>query len=186
MLKKLVPGLLCATVISAVAALPVAAADVETNAQVCAGCHGQDGKPVIPNTPIIWGQQANYLYKELHDYHSGARANEVMGPIAKNFTLAELRDIANYFAAKTAPTPASAAAAATMPQQANQCLICHGKSFEGGAPAPRLAGLGYDYLIAQMNAFADGKRTNNEDMPKYMKALTSAQREEVAHYIAGL
>jgi cytochrome c553 len=196
MLEKLVPGLLCATIISAFAVLPAAAANVETNVQVCAGCHGQDGKPINAATPTIWGQQANNLYKELHDYHSGARANDIMGPIAKNFTLAELRDIANYFAAKSWPgkqaaaasaaAPVVAVSASAQPAEANQCKICHGQNFEGGAPAPRLAGQSYDYLIAQMNAFANGQRTNNEDMPKYMKLLTGAQREAVAHYIAGL
>ena len=46
----------------------MAADDIEAKAQACAACHGANGVPIDPKTmPIIWGQQANYLYKELHD-----------------------------------------------------------------------------------------------------------------------
>jgi hypothetical protein len=37
-----------------------------------------------------------------------------------------------------------------------------------------------------MNAFADGKRTNNLDMPGFMKTLTASERDAMAKYIAGL
>src|SRR5271154_5619403 len=58
------------------ATLPAKADDgVAAKAQVCSTCHGQSGTPISATFPIIWGQQQNYLYKELHDYHSGDRAN---------------------------------------------------------------------------------------------------------------
>ena len=198
MINKLIPSIFCAAAISAFAALPAYAADdIGTKVQVCAGCHGQNGQPINATTPIIWGQQANNLYKELHDYHSGARTNDIMTPLVKGFTLADLRDVANYFAAKTWPTkqaaagapaaaPTTASASSAAPADANQCKICHGQNFEGGAPAPRLAGQSYEYLIAQMNSFANDQRTNNEDMPKYMKTLNVGQREAIAHYLATL
>ena len=37
-----------------------------------------------------------------------------------------------------------------------------------------------------MNAFANGTRTNNLDMPGFMKALTQSEREAIAKYLAGL
>lgn len=179
-----------AAVFFAVAAIVTAPAfaanDIADRAQVCAGCHGQDGKPVTPATPIIWGQQGSYLYKELHDYHSGARSNETMLSIAQSFSLEDLRSVAEYFAAKTWPTAAAKAAATAAPQSATMCKACHGQNFEGGAPAPRLAGLDYTYLISAMNGFADGTRTNNLDMPGFMKALTPSQREAIAHYLSAL
>lgn len=173
--------------------------DIESKVQMCVACHGQNGLPINAATPIIWGQQSIWLYKELHDYHSGDRSSAIMAPIAKAFSLDDLRQIANYFAAKpwpaagaaTAPaasaTAASAAAALpSAPEGSAMCRACHGKNFEGGAPAPRLAGLSYDYLIGQMNAFADGTRSNNNDMPGFMKALTQAQREAIARYLSAL
>lgn len=188
-----------AAVIVAVVAVPANAADdIESKVQVCSACHGQNGVPADPKTtPIIWGQQENYLYKELHDYHSGARDNPVMSPIAKGFSLEDLRKVAAYFAAKTwparsaadapaAPATAGTASAAAAPPSAAMCKACHGQNFEGGAPAPRLAGLSYEYLVGAMNSFADGTRTNNLDMPGFMKALTDSQREAIAHYLAAL
>ena len=47
------------------------------------------------------------------------------------------------------------------------CRACHGENYEGGAPAPRLAGQSYDYLLASMNSFANDERTNNLDMPGF-------------------
>jgi mono/diheme cytochrome c family protein len=37
-----------------------------------------------------------------------------------------------------------------------------------------------------MNSFADGHRTNNLDMPGFMKALTESERDAMGHYLAGL
>jgi cytochrome c553 len=160
--------------------------DIASRAEVCAGCHGQDGKPVATNTPIIWGQQGNYLYKDLHDYHSGARSNATMASIAQSFSLEDLRSVSDYFAAKTWPAAPAKTAAKAAPQSAAMCKACHGQNFEGGAPAPRLAGLSYEYLLSSMNGFADGTRTNNLDMPGFMKALTKSRREAIAHYLSAL
>lgn len=189
MIKGLVASAFGAVVISALVALPANAQDdMAAKTTVCGACHGQSGEPVSGNTPTIWGQQGNFLYKELHDYHSGERANPIMAPLVKNFSLQDLRGIANYFAAKTWPakqasTPAPAGAE---PEGIAMCKACHGPKFEGGQPAPRLAGQGYEYLISAMDAFADGKRTNNLDMPGFMKALTESQRQAIAHYLSSL
>jgi cytochrome c553 len=160
--------------------------DIETRVGVCAACHGQNGAPTTSATSIIWGQQANYLYKELHDYHSGDRTNAIMSPLIKTFGLEDLRKVANYFAAKPWPARQGGPAAGSPPEKITMCRACHGQNFEGGAPAPRLAGLSYEYLAAAMNSFADGHRTNNLDMPGFMKALTQNERDAMARYLAGL
>jgi len=189
MFKSLVSTSFGVMVLLAIIAMPAHAADddIETKALLCSACHGQNGVPTTAATiPIIWGQQGNYLYKELHDYKSGDRANPLMGPIVQGFSLPDLRKMAEYFATKTWPAPQTGNTAATPPEGIQMCRACHQQNFEGGAPAPRLAGLSYEYLLAAMNAFADGKRTNNLDMPGFMKALTENQREAMAHYLAGL
>ena len=89
---------------AAVAAPAKAADDIEAKAQTCAACHGANGVPTDPKTmPIIWGQQTNYLYKELHDYKSGDRDNPIMSGLVKDIPLPELRQLANYFATKSWP-----------------------------------------------------------------------------------
>jgi cytochrome c553 len=169
-----------------------AADDIEAKAQACAACHGQYGVPIDPKTmPIIWGQQASYLYKELHDFKNGDRKSPIMAPAVADISLPELRQLANYFAAKswpanTGPGSQGGGAPGSGPAGLAQCRLCHQPKFEGGAPAPRLAGLSYEYLLGAMNSFADGSRTNNLDMPGFMKALPQAEREAMAKYLAGL
>ena len=177
-------------------AVPARADDdaVAAKAQACATCHGQNGTPISANFPIISGQQGNYLYKELHDFHSGDRKNPIMAPLVQGTSLDELRALANYFAAKPWPGKQTASTAAPSPAPPSDaiaakiqtCKACHQANFEGGAPAPRLAGLSAEYLTSAMNAFANGTRTNNLDMPGFMKALTQSDREAIAKYLAGL
>ena len=161
-----------------------AADDIEAKAQVCAACHGQNGIPTDPKTiPVIWGQQQSYLVKQLHDYRSGDRDNPIMSLIAKGLAQDELRKIAAYFAGKSWPAQ-PAAASAPPPNGIAQCQPCHQANFEGGMPAPRLAGLSYEYLVAAMRGFATGERTNNGDMPKFMQALTESERDAMARYLS--
>ena len=161
--------------------------DIEAKAQACAACHGQNGVPIEPKTvPIIWGQQVSYLVKQLVDYRSGERDNPIMTPIAKDLAQGDLRKMAAYFAAKPWPAqePAPGPAPASLPKGMAQCQPCHQTNFEGGMPAPRLAGLSYEYLVASMRAFAADERTNNGDMPKLMRMLTDAERDAMARYLA--
>jgi cytochrome c553 len=187
-INRLLLTLCCGVGIFAASAAPASAADdIEAKAQACAACHGANGVPTDPKTmPIIWGQQANYLYKELHDYKSGDRKSPIMAPVVADISLPDLRQLANYFAAKPWPPKQGSGAAGTPPAGIAQCQPCHQPNFEGGAPAPRLAGLSYDYLAREMNNFADGTRTNNGDMPGFMKALSDSDRDAMAHYLAGL
>jgi cytochrome c553 len=175
-------------IVFAVIAIPAHAADdIEAKVQVCAGCHGEKGVPVDPKViPVIWGQQVSYLVKQLHDYRSGDRENAIMSPIAKELAQDDLRKIAVYFAAKEWPGDHAAAAASPLPKGIAQCQPCHQPNFEGGPPAPRLAGLSYEYLIAEMNGFAANERTNNLDMPKFMQALTESERDAMARYLSSL
>ena len=177
-----------AAVSFALAVLPAHADDdIEAKAQACAACHGASGVPADAKTiPIIWGQQQSYLVKQLHDYRSGDRDDPIMSPIAKQLAQEDLRKIAAYFAAKPWPAQAVAAAAASPPNGIAQCQPCHQPNFAGGPPAPRLAGLSYEYLLASMRSFAADARTNNEDMPKFMRALTDSEIDAMARYLSAL
>ena len=84
----------------------------EPNAQVagllqkaaCASCHGVNfSKPIDPGYPKIAGQHGDYLFVALKAYKAEnnpavGRNNGVMGAIAKQFSNAELKAIANYMA----------------------------------------------------------------------------------------
>jgi cytochrome c553 len=170
-----------------VALPPVHAADeIEAKAQLCAACHGDKGTPADPKTmPVIWGQEQSYLVKQLRDFRNGERSSAIMSPIAKGLAEGDLRKIAAYFSAKPWPQRASAELPAP-PKTIAQCQACHQPNFQGGMPAPRLAGLSYEYLVAAMRAFATEERTNNLDMPKFMQVLTERERDAIARYLAAL
>jgi cytochrome c553 len=171
----------------AAAILPVQAADeIEAKAQLCAACHGAKGAPTDPKTiPVIWGQEQSYLMKQMRDFRNGERSSAIMSPVAKGLAEGDLRKIAAYFAAKTWPARASAKPPLP-PKGIAQCQACHQPNFQGGMPAPRLAGLSYEYLAAAMRAFAAEERTNNLDMPKFMQVLTERERNAIARYLSAL
>jgi cytochrome c553 len=152
---------------------------------VCNTCHGDNGVPRTAAAPIIWGQQENYLLKQMHDFQSGDRDNEVMVWMATALTPAELGSAATYFAKKNWPAR-RADASTSPPAVVAVCQACHQQNLAGGLPAPRLAGQRYEYLVEAMRRYAEGERTNNAEMASIMKALSPAERDAMAHYIAGL
>jgi cytochrome c553 len=166
---------------------PARAADeIEAKAQLCAACHGDKGTPTDPKTiPVIWGQEQSYLMKQLRDFRNGERNSAIMSPLAKNLAEGDLRKIAAYFAAKTWPARASAKPPLP-PKGIAQCQACHQQNFQGAMPAPRLAGLSYEYLVAAMRAFAKEERANNLDMPGFMRVLTERERNAIARYLSAL
>ena len=68
----------------------------------CTSCHGANlNKPMVPGYPKIAGQYKDYVYVALKSYKAENQAtwgrnNGVMGGVAKQFTLAELKEIAAY------------------------------------------------------------------------------------------
>jgi cytochrome c553 len=68
----------------------------------CSSCHGESfSKPIDPTYPKIAGQHADYLFVALKSYKTEGkgtwgRSNGIMAGIAKQFTNAELKELANY------------------------------------------------------------------------------------------
>lgn len=154
---------------------------------VCAICHGEKGVPKNPTIPVIWGQQENYVLKQLHDFENGDRAFEAMAWMASTLSQEERGSAAAYFAKKSWPArSAAAAASAAPPAMVAVCQTCHQQNFVGGVAAPRLAGQSYEYLVESMRRFADGERANNADMTNLMKAISPDEREAMARFISGL
>ena len=189
MIKTLVSLGCGAAALLALAAGPANAQDaLEARLQTCNACHGQNGQPIDKSIPIIWGQTTAYMTKQLHDYRSEDRANPVMSPLAGTIKPEEWRKVANHFSAKPWPAKQAGGPAPAAPpeEKIKVCRICHQPNFEGGLPAPRLAGQSYEYLVGAMQSFADDKRTNSQDMQTLMKMLTAQERDAIAKYLAAL
>ena len=94
------------------AALPEKATEPKANVAAlltkgaCASCHGANyAKPIDPSYPKLAGQNADYLFVALKSYKvegtsTWGRNNGVMGGVAKQFSNAELKELANYLASQ--------------------------------------------------------------------------------------
>ena len=91
-----------------------AAALIEKGA--CASCHGANfSKPIDPSYPKLAGQHADYLFVALKAYQIDknpqiGRSNAIMAGMARPFTRAEIKLMANYIGSmpgelKTVPQP---------------------------------------------------------------------------------
>ena len=92
---------------SGVPALAKAADDSSKGAALvkkgaCVSCHGENfSKPIDPTYPKIAGQYSDYLFVALKAYKTEnnpqvGRGNAVMAGIAKQFTNAEMKELASY------------------------------------------------------------------------------------------
>jgi len=65
-------------------------------------CHGANfSQPIDPTYPKIAGQHADYLFVALKSYKTEGKAlwgrgHPIMGGVAKQFSNAELKELANY------------------------------------------------------------------------------------------
>jgi cytochrome c553 len=87
---------------TAAVAVPSAAVAELLKKGNCASCHGDNlNKPIDASYPKLAGQHADYLFVALKSYKTEnnanvGRGNAIMGGMAKPFTNAELKTLANY------------------------------------------------------------------------------------------
>ena len=62
---------------------------------------GERGIASDPQNPNLAGQSAVAIYKQLHDYKSGSRVNEIMTGIAQGLNDQQIIDVATHFASGT-------------------------------------------------------------------------------------
>lgn len=72
--------------------------------------------------------------------------------------------------------------------EAQACMACHGENAMGNddMAAPRLANVGYGYMVKQLTNFAEDKRTPEglgAVMNGFAKALSEQDRRDVAAYV---
>ena len=166
-----------------------AAEPIATELKLCTSCHGGHGLPSDPTVPIIWGQQAGYLQKQLNDYRDGDRDSQIMSSIAESLSEDQVAQLSAYFGNAKWPVQSTAASPAA-PGAIATCRACHQPNLTGGVSpsgvAPRLADQFSPYLIDTMTAYADGERANSAVMSGLMQNLSPADRKIIADYLAAL
>ncbi|MCL4153196.1 UNVERIFIED_CONTAM: hypothetical protein GTU68_037018 [Idotea baltica] len=176
-----------------------AAAGKEISA-TCAGCHGADGKAILPDYPNLAGQHASYIAKQLTAYRDGERENPLMSPMAAALTDQNILDLAAYYAGMT-PIKGAAHEENLMLGQSiyrggvtsvkiASCTGCHGPSGKGNPAAiyPSISGQNAAYLAEQLKLFRTGTRNNdpNEMMRALAHRLSDAEIDALANYASGL
>jgi len=169
-----------------------AADPIEAKAKVCTTCHGENGVPQLKTTPVIWGQNAGYMFLQLRDFQSGARKNELMSPIAATLSRDDLLPLAEYFSKLKWPNlaqpeaPQDVAAKAQAAISSVGCIGCHLDHFQGDGTTARLAGQQHDYLLKTMTDFRSRTRANNPGMSDLMNATSPDAIAALAQYLAGM
>ena len=167
--------------------------------QTCSACHGENGVSPSGDFPHLAGQSAAAIYKQLHDYKTGARVNEQMTPVAQALTEQQLADIAAFYAGDNAFGSLGARvpvadehtdelarigdAARGLPA----CNSCHGSGVGGPIETPTLIGQHQAYLQRQLELYAQGGRTNDvyRRMREIASRLTPEERAALAEYYQG-
>jgi cytochrome c553 len=191
-LNLYVIGALALGSISNPGAPPANAQSIAEKVEVCASCHGVDGKPVDRMIPAIWGQQQGYLYIQLRDFKRGDRKNEIMQPIAAAMERDEMLAIAEYFSKKPWPNlgqPSAPKEVATRALRANGsvgCTGCHLDQFQGDGTVPRLAGMSREYMTKTIDEFRSRARGNNPGMSDLMIATDPQDLAALEEYLSGL
>ncbi|NUZ05660.1 c-type cytochrome [Piscinibacter koreensis] len=166
--------------------------------QVCGACHTFDGSRGVPANPIIQGQHADYLFKQLDDFKSGKRPSPIMRPIASSLSAQDMKNVAAFYATKQ-PKPGFGSNKEMVqlgekiyrggiPERSiPACAGCHSPT-GGGIPAqyPRLAGQHGAYAEAQLVAFRSGARKNSPQMLGIAAKMNDREIKAVADYMTGL
>ncbi len=186
------PGVVIVGVLLGAGATPAVAQGVAEKAEVCAGCHGQDGKPVDKTIPVIWGQQLGYIYIQLRDFKRADRKSEIMQPIASSLEKDDMLALAEYFSKKPWPdlgqprSPKDVTERALSADRSVGCTGCHLDQFQGDGTVPRLAGQSREYLTKTIADFRTRARGNNPGMSDLMLATPPDDLAALEEFLSGL
>jgi cytochrome c553 len=166
----------------------------------CLACHGPDGNSPNPIWPKLAGQHPSYIRKQLQDFKSGARKNDLMTPMVAPLNDQDVENLAAYFSSQAQTAGTAAADQVTMGERiyragnANNgvaaCMACHGPDGMGNPSAlfPRISGQHAAYLEQSLKDFRSGTRDNDASgmMRGVAAKMTDAEISAVAQYVQGL
>jgi cytochrome c553 len=177
--------------------LPAQAADNaagKEKAELCAGCHGDNGISQTENVPSLAGQPDQFTQWQLVFFRSGARKNELMQPIVEQINNEDIRNLGAYFAALTPPKASAPDDNPDLSKKGAQaavgrrCASCHTDTFAGTKAVARLAGQREEYLVKALHDYKSGARSGGAGaaMSDVAYPLSDEEITALAHYLAHL
>jgi cytochrome c553 len=165
----------------------------KAKAEICAGCHGENGISTTENIPSLAGQQDQFIQWQLVYFRAGSRKNEAMQPIVEQLNNEDIRNLGAYFASLTPPKspPDSDADLSKKGAQAavgRRCASCHTDSFAGTKAVARLTGQREEYLSKALRDYKSGARFGGAGgaMTDVAYPLSEEEITALAHYLAHL
>lgn len=171
-------------------------------AQTCAACHGIDGNSVTPDWPMLAGQHASYIVRQLRAFKEGERTDVTMKPFADMLSEQDMLDVAAYFEAQTPAPKGADPSLVGLGQQIYRggvpsrgvaaCIACHGPEGNGNplAAYPRIGGQHAAYTMKQLNLYRTGDRRSDVELNQMMRNVASQLFEDeiraLASYVQGL
>jgi cytochrome c553 len=163
-------------------------------ADLCAECHGRDGRGISSDYPSLAGQHAEYIVKQVFNFKTGQRRNDEMAPVLEKLLAVDIRAVAQHFAnTKAAKWPSSDHKMLAEGRQLylngnpqsglSACTTCHDINGAGGALMPRIVGQHPVYLAKQLRAFIQKQRQNDRLMHLSLAAMTDREIKAVAAYL---
>jgi cytochrome c553 len=163
-------------------------------AELCAGCHGEDGISQTENIPSLAGQPDQFTQWQLVFFRSGARKSEQMQGIAEQIDNDDIRNLGAYFASLAPPKAAKPDDDPDLSRKGAQaaagrrCASCHTDSFAGTKAVARIAGQREDYLLKALHDYKAGLRSGGgvAAMADVAYPLSEEEITALAHYLAHL
>lgn len=168
----------------------------------CAACHGADGNSTNPQWPKLAGQHAGFTKQQVAMFKSGERHNDLMSPVAKGLSDADLDNVAAFYATQSATIGKVEPEAVEIAQNIYRgglaeagvvaCAACHGPTGSGnpGANFPSLSGQHAAYAETRLLAYKQRGKADNADPADMMgviaSKLTDEQIKALAAYISAL
>ena len=175
---------------------PAHAADIaagKAKAELCVGCHGENGISQLENIPSLAAQPDLFIQWQLVFFRAGTRKNEQMQPVIEQLNNEDIRNLGAYFASLAPPkappddnpdmSKKGAQAAA-----GRRCASCHTDSYAGTKAVARVAGQRQDYLLKALQDYKSGVRSGGGQaaMADVAFPLHEEEIEALAHYLAHL
>jgi cytochrome c553 len=160
-------------------------------AELCVGCHGENGISQMENMPSLAGQLDQFIQWQLVYFRAGARKNEQMQPIVEQLNNEDIRNLGAYFASLPPPKAAEdkdpdLSKKGAQVAAGNRCASCHLDTYAGSKAAARIAGQREDYLVKALRDYKAGERSGGPQaaMAEVAHPLSDEEIEALAHYLA--
>lgn len=158
--------------------------------QLCAACHGPEGRSQDPAVPSLAGQPRLFIENQLVMIREGLRVVPAMQGVLAGIDDPEIIALAKYFNAQAPAQPPAAGNPAAYERGRAlsarlHCGSCHLADYSGQQQVPRLAAQPEVFLRNSMKQFRDHPGPGRDTMMQsVLYGVKDDEIADLAHYLA--